>query len=295
MGASIAVVVDSTQPTITVDSLKGFVIVGSVATTYFPGESNGGGTNIALPASLLNGQVIGPGEHFSFLRAVGPIDAAHGWKLGGVILKGVSNHTGAMGGGICSASTTMFQALAVAGLQIDERHAHFYWITRYALDKRVGLDATVYSNGSTTWDLRFTNDTPYPIVIKSWTSGGRRSAAIHVQLWSLPNGRKTAFSGGAMTNVVKAVDPSPQYVPSLPAGAKSYRKEYPTNGFDTVVTRTVTDSTGAVLHTDTWTSHYTKVDGWLQIAGTPPPPKTPTPTPGPPTPTPTVRRRHPRQ
>ena len=133
--------------------------------------------------------------------------------------------------------------------------------------------------------MRFTNDTPYPIVIKSWTKGTSRQAIIEVQLWSLPNGRKTAFGGGAMTNIVKAVDPSPQYVPSLPGGAKSYRKEYPTNGFDTVVTRTVTDSTGAVLHTDTWSSHYTKVDGWLQIAGKKP---VPTPTPGPGTPKPTA-------
>ena len=38
---------------------------------------------------------------------------------------------GAMGGGICSASTTMFNAAANSGLQIDERHAHFYYISRY--------------------------------------------------------------------------------------------------------------------------------------------------------------------
>jgi vancomycin resistance protein YoaR len=293
---SVALITDVTQPTINVDSIKGFVIVGQVATTYFPGESNGYGVNINLPATLLNGQVIGPGQHFSFLKAVGPIDAAHGWKMGGVIKNGQSNHTGAIGGGICSASTTTFQAVAVAGLQIDERHAHFYWIDRYALDKRVGLDATVYSNGNTTWDFRFTNDTAYPIVIKSWTGGGSGTRTIHVQLWSLPSGRKTTFTGGTMTNIVKAIDPPPQYVPSLPNHAKSYRKEYPDNGFDTTVSRTVTDATGAIIHSDTWASHYAKVDGWLQIAGTKPPAKTPTPKPTAPpvitpTPAPSARRR----
>jgi hypothetical protein len=75
-------------------------------------------------------------------------------------------------------------------------------------------------------------------------------------------------------------------VPSLPGNAKSYRKEYPTAGMNTFVTRTVTDSLGATLYYNEWYSHYTKVDGWLQIAGTKPPPKTPTPTPGPKTPTP---------
>jgi vancomycin resistance protein YoaR len=288
--APIQLVVDQKAPVLNVDSLKGFVVIGQVTTIYYPGESNGYGVNIALPAKLLNGQVVGPGEHFSFLKAVGPIDAAHGWKPGGVIKDGRSQHTGAMGGGICSASTTTFQAVAVSGLQIDERHAHFYWIDRYALDKRDGLDATVYSNGVTTWDMRWTNDTAYPIVIRSWTSGSSRTKAIHVQLWSLPTGRKTTFAGGNpkvkgdIWNYDAATWRSPQYgLASLPGGAKSYAAEYPTAGFDTKVTRTVTDSTGAVIHLDTWSSHYTRVDGLMQYTGAKP---TPTPTPGPPTPTP---------
>jgi len=292
-GASIALATNVVQPTITDPALTDFVVVSQVVTTYFPGESNGDGVNIALPAQLLNGQVVGVGEQFSMLQRVGPIDAAHGWKMGGVIKNGVSNHTGAIGGGICSASTTMFQAAALAGLKIDERHAHFYWITRYALSTPsvpkgiVGLDATVYSNGNTIWDMRFTNDTNYPIVIKSWISGGRSQAAIHVQLWSKPNGRKTVFSKPIVTDNVTASDGT-QYVPSLPAGQKTYRKEYPTAGFKAFVTRTVTDASGAVLWYNEFTSSYTKVDGILQIAGTPPPtPGPPTPTPGPATPTPT--------
>ena len=75
------------------------------------------------------------------------------------------------------------------------------------------------------------------------------------------------------------------------------RAEYPTDGFDTSATRTVTDSTGNVIHTDTWNSHYTKVDGILQIGGSAPPSETPTPSPGAPTPTPgptpTPARPHP--
>ncbi|MGD0861837.1 MAG: VanW family protein [Candidatus Limnocylindrales bacterium] len=284
-GASIAMVTQVVQPTLIGNpTLTGFVVIGQWNTTYFPGVSNGGGVNIALPAKLLNGQVVGPGQQFSFLSAVSPIDAAHGWKMGGVILHGESDFTGAIGGGICSASTTMFNAAARAGLQINERHAHFYYITRYPM----GLDATVYSNSGTTWDLRWTNDTPNPIVIKSWTSGGSSTRVMHVQLWSLPDGRKVSFTKPPVNNLVKASNET-QYVPSLPDGEKTYHKEYATNGFDTVVSRTVTDSTGAVIHYDTWYSHYTMVNGLLQIAGTPKPSQTPTPTPGPGTPTPTPK------
>jgi vancomycin resistance protein YoaR len=276
--ANLAVVVDDVAVKLVANpGLAGFVRVGQWSTTYFPGESNGNGRNIEIPAEMLNGTVIGPGQQFSFLNAV-PIDEAHGFRPGGVILDGKSNHTGAIGGGICSASTTFFNAAARAGLQIDERHAHFYYVNRYP----VGLDATVYSNGTQTLDMRWTNDTDNPIVIRSWWTG-RSTRVITVELWSLPIGRTTTFSGGVKSNVVKATDGT-QYVPSLPAGQKTYRAEYPTDGYNTVVTRTVVDKSGTVIHLDTWTSRYTKVDGLLQIAGTPPPSPSPTakltPTPG---------------
>lgn len=279
--ANLAIVVNDVPPRLEANpDLAGFVRIGHWDTTYFPGESNGNGVNIQLPAELLNGMVIGPGKSFSFLNAVAPIDEAHGWKSGGVILDGKSNHTGAIGGGICSASTTFFNAAARAGLQIDERHAHFYYNNRYP----VGLDATVFSSGSTTLDMRWTNDTDYPIVIRSWWSGGG-TRVIHVELWSLPTGRTTTFAGGVKKDIVKASDGT-QYVPSLPGGQKTYRAEYPTDGYNTVVTRTVTDKSGAIVHSDTWSSRYAKVDGILEIAGTPPPSITPIPTLGPPTPSP---------
>jgi vancomycin resistance protein YoaR len=272
---SLDIVTGPIPPRITVGNLSDLTIIGAWTTIYYPGESNGNGANIAVPAKVLNGQIVAPGQRFSFLSAVGPIDAAHGYTSGGVIVRGHSEHTGAMGGGICSASTTMFNAAARAGLQIDQRHAHFYYINRYP----IGLDATVYSNGYTTWDLWWTNDTPNPIVIRSWTSGHAK-AQMTIQLWSLPTGRTVTFSPEFMANVVKATNKT-VYVSTLPAG-QQYWAEYATPGFDTSRTRTVTDATGKVIHTDTWNSHYTKVDGLLEIGGsapTPPPAPTPAPTP----------------
>jgi vancomycin resistance protein YoaR len=292
--ASIPVTTAAVHAQITQPDLNGLVIIGSWTTTFYPDVSNGKGANIRVPAKLLNGDVIAPGQQFSFLREVGPIDVAHGFAMGGVILNGKSDHTGAIGGGICSASTTMFNAAARAGLQIDERHAHFYYINRYPS----GLDATVYADTSRTWDLKWTNDTPNPIIVRGYTTYGSRST-ITFQLWSLPVDRQVKFNGvpaaqfkgGVATNVAKATD-GKQYVgvASTIKPGNAYRAEYPTNGFDTTVTRTVTDASGNVLHTNTWASHYTKVDGVLQVGGTAPPSgsptPSPTPTPGPGTPTP---------
>jgi vancomycin resistance protein YoaR len=264
-GSTLAMVTTPVSPKITLTSLSGMVLIGqgSWTTVFYPDVSNGFGANIRTPAKLLNGQVVAAGQQFSFLRAVGPIDPAHGYTLGGVIERGKSNHTGAMGGGICSASTTMFNAAARAGLQIDERHAHFYYISRYP----VGLDATVFSNGSQVWDLKWTNDTPNPIMIRASSTRGSRST-ITIQLWSFPLDRKVTFSPEFKANVVKPVDRR-QYVSSLKPG-QQVRKEYPTIGFDTSRTRTVTDSTGAVIHRDTWKSHYTRVNGLLQVGAAAP-------------------------
>jgi vancomycin resistance protein YoaR len=280
--ASIPVAVRAVNPKLAEGSdLKGFTMVGSWKVTYYRSESNGFGANIEVPAGLLNGQVIASGEQFSFLNAVGPIDEAHGYTKGGVITGGATNRQGAMGGGICSASTTVFNAAARAGLQLDERHAHFYYVDRYPL----GLDATVYSNGVRVWDMRFTNDTTFPIVIKSWISGSSVTRAINVQLWSLPNGRSVKWSTPVITDKVEPTDTT-RYTASLYKGQAQYRQEYPTEGFKAYLTRTVTDPTGAVLHYDEFYSVYAKVDGLLYIAGTAPPSETPSPSGGTPTPTP---------
>ena len=274
---NVEIVTGPIHPQITsVASISDMVIVGQWTTTFYPDISNGNGKNIRQPAANLNGQVINPGAQFSFLGGVGPIDTAHGFTLGGVILNGLSNHTGAMGGGICSASTTMFNAAATAGLKIDERHAHEYYIYRYP----VGRDATVYSNGVTTYDLKWTNDTPYPIVIRAWTTYGSKST-ITIQLWSWPLNRTVTWTGGGMANIVQAVENPPVYTNKLAAG-KTARAEYATNGFWTAVTRTVKDASGAILHSDTWQSSYVAVNGQLQIGGSPPaPPAPPAPDPTP--------------
>jgi vancomycin resistance protein YoaR len=279
--ATLEIVTGPIHPQIAnVDSIKGMEVIGAWTTVFFPGPSNGDGKNIRQPALNLNGKVIGPGQQFSFLTAVGPIDLAHGFGMGGAIIRGKSDHTGAMGGGICSASTTVFNAAVTAGLEVNERHAHFYFINRYP----VGRDSTVFSDGQNTWDSRWTNDTHYPIVIRAWATYGGQSS-ITVQIWSMKVERTTTWTGGVKAGIVKASEGPVQYVKTLQPG-QTYRAEYPDDGFDTWVRRVVTDPTGAVIHDDTWQSHYSPVTGVLQMGGSPAPSQTPTPSGGIPTPTP---------
>jgi vancomycin resistance protein YoaR len=286
VGTSVALVAAVSQPTLTDEqaaaAMTKMVKISSATVVFFPGESNGFGANIRVPAQLLNGEVVAPGATFSFLDGVGAIDAAHGFKMGGVIIGGKSDHTGAIGGGICSASTTMFHAALAAGLKIVERHPHYYFIDRYA-DSRFpkGTDATVYYTGSSRDDLKWVNDTPYPIVIHGSTTNGSTST-ITFELWSVPTGRTVTFSKPVITNYQTATNNPPIYTDTLAPG-KTNQLEYRTDGFDVSVTRTVKDADGNVIHFDTFVSDYARVNGQLEIGGPAPgqgtaPPPTPTAT-----------------
>jgi len=248
-----------TQPHFTTASAQAsvgnIVRIGTWTTYYFPGVSNGFGANISVPAQALDGKVIAPGANFDFWRDIGPVTVGAGYRYGGAIINGKSEPTGAFAGGICSASTTMFNAALRAGLQMGERWNHYYYISRYP----VGLDATVFADAGRVWSMGFTNDTPYPIIIRSFTGYG----IVTFSLYSVPNGRTVSFTNPIITNQIAAHD-TIQYTSSLPKGAQE-RVEGVYNGFDAQVTRYVRDASGALIHTDTFYSHYHPVNGILLI------------------------------
>jgi hypothetical protein len=82
---------------------------------------------------------------------------------------------------------------------------------------------------------------------------------VRFDLWSVPSGRKVVISEPVTSNHTKASDVT-EVDPSLPVGA-AQRVEWPHDGFDATVTRTVTDASGAVIHADTFFSHYGVVNG----------------------------------
>ena len=114
-------------------------------TTYFPiSEKNGFGANIWIPARLIDGYVVAPGATFDFWDAVGSVTRAKGYRSGGAIINGRTEPQGALAGGICSCSTTLFNAALRAGYEMGARRNHYYYIDRYPL----GLDATVFISAS---------------------------------------------------------------------------------------------------------------------------------------------------
>jgi vancomycin resistance protein YoaR len=232
----------------------------STWTTYFPiSERNHFGANIWLPAAFINGTVVPPGGSFDFWRSVGPITAARGFGKGGAIINGQTDPQGAIGGGICSCSTTLFNAALRAGMQMHARRNHFYYIDRYPL----GLDATVFiSSGGSKQTMSFTNDTPYPVLIRGIRTRSGSRGYVRFDLYSVPNGRTVVVGSPTVRNISQAWD-STQKTSTLPAGT-SKRIESPVNGKD--VWRTVSVyQNGVLIRRHTYYSHYSRITGVVLI------------------------------
>src|SRR4051794_21050240 len=233
--------------------------IGEWTTKYFSGPLNGGGVNIQIPTSIINGYAVEPGQLFDFLAVIGPITSPP-YTAGAAIVHGHTKEDGVLGGGMCSCSTTLFNAAMRAGLDIKARRNHTYYITRYP----VGLDATVWiASANSKQTMSFINDLQYPILIK----GINKPNQVTFELYGVPDGRTVELSDPVVENAQTA-QTYYQYTDALNAGQQQL-VEFTVDGFDSTVIRTVRDTAGAVIHQDTFKSHYKTIDGLIMVGRVP--------------------------
>ena len=127
------------------------------------------------------------------LPAPGPGNAIEGGKI---------TVTGAFGGGICTTSTTLFNAAFRAGMVPLARKNHNEFIDRYP----PGLDATVWIVGDTKQTMSFKNDTQYPILIQRTIRNDGSRRWITFKIWSVPNGRTARVTNTVIQPGARAVD-----------------------------------------------------------------------------------------
>jgi len=237
--------------------------IGEWTTKFTPSALNGEGVNIQIPTSIINGYVVEPGQLFDFLGVIGPITSPP-YTAGAAIVHGHTVLDGVLGGGMCSCSTTLFNAAMRAGLDIKARRNHAYYISRYP----VGLDATVWiASANSKQTMSFVNDLEYPILIK----GINKTGEVTFELYGVPDGRTVQLSDPVVENQKTANDYY-QYTNDLKPGQQN-RVEFQVDGFDSTVVRTVRDSAGNVIHEDTFKSKYKTIDGLVLVgryAGDPP-------------------------
>jgi len=222
-------------------------------TSYFRGSSAARMTNIETAASRFHGLLVAPGETFSMGQSLGDVSLDSGFAealiiYGGRTIKGV-------GGGVCQVSTTLFRTAFFAGFPIVERYAHAYRVYYYeqnasGLDTTLaGLDATVYFP---VVDFKFTNDTPYWLLMETYFDPVRQS--LTWKFYSTSDNRVVQWETSGLQNQVSPPPPVIQYNGDLPEG--SFKQvDWAAEGADITVNRTVL--IGDKIHfMDKFVTHY---------------------------------------
>jgi vancomycin resistance protein YoaR len=226
----------------------------SAETSYFYGSSAERIHNIQAASERFKGLLIAPGETFSMGDAMGDVSLDNGFAealiiYGGRTIKGV-------GGGVCQVSTTLFRTVFFGGYPVVERIPHAYRVSYYEYNASgyvdtnlAGLDATVYFP---LVDFKFTNDTPYWILMETYVSVEGRS--LTWKLYSTSDGRSVTWETTGPLNVVQPPKPIFEITDELNEG-QIRQVDWAANGADVVVTRSVWKN-GAIYFSDQFKTSY---------------------------------------
>lgn len=194
-------------------------------TTSFSVAKRGRTHNLTLAARAIDGIVLKPRQVFSVNNTVGPRLVGRGFQIAQIYIKGKLED--GIGGGVCQVSSTLFNAVLLAGLAIRERGPHSQ-IVPYVSP---GRDATVAYGLR---DFRFANSNASPVGIVAHVKGSR----LTVYIFGAAADKKQVK---LYTSIVKRVPAGSKTVvdDSLPEGAKQL-VEKGASGLEVVLYRKIT-------------------------------------------------------
>lgn len=164
---------DEIEPSLTIDDLKNKTQLRASFSTNYSKSTNNRKSNVKTALNAFNGQILEPQQEMSFNTVTGARTKENGYKPANIILNGV--YVEGSGGGVCQASTTLYNALLLANLEILEVNKHSLPASYVPL----AFDAMVSEGVS---DLVFKNNTNEPIYIKTWGD----NTDVYVQIFGLP-------------------------------------------------------------------------------------------------------------
>jgi len=196
-----------TKPSKTVKQIgtEAFPDLLATCTTNYKAGNVDRTTNLKLAAGKINGVVLLPNEEFSYNKVVGERTISAGYKMaatysGGKVVDG-------LGGGICQISSTLYDAVVFANLNVTTRRNHQF-VTSYL---PAGKDATVVWGSQ---DFKFVNSRKYPVRVVATVEGGNAT----IQIWGIKE--DVEYDISIETKKVATIPYTTQYVQdaSLPAG-----------------------------------------------------------------------------
>lgn len=186
--------------------------------------------NVANAARLINGSVIYPGETFSVHDAISPLTVDNGYYEAPSYNNG--QVVDSIGGGVCQVSTTLYNAVLRAELEIVERSPHSMVVTYV----KPSMDAAIAGDYK---DFKFRNNTDVPIYIQ----GGTYSGTVYFNIYgeeTRDSGRTVAFE----SEVTETIEPGADkitYDKTKPASYTEVTQEAHT-GYKAVLWKIVTEN-----------------------------------------------------
>ena len=186
-------------------------ILGEYKTNYNTAETDRS-TNLRVGAGYIDGVVLLPGESLSFFDYLYPCTSARGYR-GAIAYQG-GRYVDSIGGGICQVSTTCYNAVLLAELDVVERSPHTMTVSYV----KPGLDSgQAWSSGR---NLVFANNTDYPVYVQAYASKG----TLYIGLWgkeTRPENRKVEYYSKYTEEYTYGDVENITYDPNLPYGYRN--------------------------------------------------------------------------
>lgn len=208
--------------------------------------------NVRLAGEKCN-VILLPGEEFSYNKTVGKRTKENGFGEAGAYLNGETVQE--VGGGVCQTSSTLYNAVVLANLEVTERTNHTY-ISSYV---PIGRDATVSWGGP---DFKFKNNRDYPIKIEASYAGGKLTCKI---IGTDVDGSYVKFTSERTGDV--AYNTKYENDDTIPEG-QQVTKQAGSNGGKAVSYRLVYDKDGKLISKKKEASSYYKGHEAIIAVGT---------------------------
>ncbi len=140
-------------------------------TTLYNDSIKGRSNNVRLAAKSINGKIVQPGGVFSYNEAVGPTIEKRGYMEAKIFID--AKETKGFGGGVCQVSSTLYNTVEKAGLEIVERHEH----SKKVYYVKPNRDAATSYGGIY---FKFKNTKDFPIIIKTTALKGTLTVDVCV-------------------------------------------------------------------------------------------------------------------
>lgn len=183
-------------PTITKEqNQQATTLIGSFYTNFSSGVA-GRNENLRVGCLNINGTVLQPGDVFSMNKELGPQTYANGYRNAAVIVNGKIED--GLAGGVCQITTTLYNAVIFAELDVVERRNHSLSVAYVPL----GRDAAVAGDYT---DFKFKNSTAYPVYVEAYLENNKLITNIYGHEEHSP-GREVEFEKVFLETIQKPAE-----------------------------------------------------------------------------------------